>query len=91
MPRAALILGKKAPCLVHILLREQYSHARAVRLIAEIVAFRIPLPPYYAQEQRTGRRHDRDVRENPASLVTIHRLDDPSEEWMPWHGADGIV
>jgi hypothetical protein len=70
-----------------VLFREDDAYAAAV----DVVAARDPVPPHYAEEERTGAAHDSNVGQNPVAVVVLELLDNAHEERVVGHCAHCVV
>lgn len=86
MPAVTLVVGEETPGMAVVLvLHQDADTARLTGLVAHV------LLPDDRQEQRTSRVHDGDVREQPAPIVGLQRLDHAQEERVLRDGTHGVV
>lgn len=91
MPRVAKVVSEETPGMVVVLVREQNSNSATIETIAIIEAFGAPMTPNDAQEERTSRSHDSDVRQNPLPVVARQVVNDTHKERVTRDGTHCIV
>lgn len=87
MPRVPQVVGKEAPRMSTVLIREQDPHAIHLGKVPRAVV----MPPNDAQEQRPRRPHDGDVRQHPAPIILRQCIYNLQEKRMMRHAAHGVV
>ena len=86
MPAVAHVVGEEAPRVVIVLVWEEDAQTiQPLWIGARVVS------PDQAKVERSGRRHDGNVREHPSAVVVGQRVDGLQEEGMARDGTHGIV
>lgn len=86
MPAVARVMGKEAPGKpIVFVLHEDPDPASVARPPAHV------LLPNYRQEEWTRRVHNRNVWQQPVSVIRLQRFDHPEKERMLGHCAHCIV
>ena len=70
-----------------VLFREDDAYAATV----DVAAAGDPVPPHYAEEERTGAAHDSNVGQDPVAVVVLELLNNAHEERVVRHGAHCVV
>lgn len=86
VPAVAKVVGEEGPRVVVVFFREE--NANTVFVDGRRVVI---MAPDKRQEKWTGRCHDGDVGEGPATVVVGQRVNGLEEEGVAGNGAHGIV
>lgn len=86
VPAVTPVVGEEAPRELVVLVLHEDAHAPSLaRSIAHV------LFPDDRQEQRSGRVHDRDVWEEPVTIVLLQHFDGTEEEWVLRYGTHSVI
>ena len=85
------MMREESPRRGIILLGEQNPQPPAILAIADIEPIITVQPPDDTQKQRPRRRHDGDIRQQPAALIARQFGDDAREERMARDGREHVV
>ena len=86
MPAIAHVMREETPRVLVVLIRHQNAHPRLVRRVVLHI-----LLPDHREEQRPGRVHDGDVRQQPAAVIRLQQLNHSEEERMLRDRSHGVV
>lgn len=86
VPAVAKVVGEEAPCVVVVLIREENAQTVvALGALVHVVA------PDKTEVERPGGRHDRNVRQWPATVVVGQGINGLEEEWVAGDCAHNVV